>query len=77
MSNKVLYEDTGYSQYTNENIYACICPVCGLHIIEFSDYDIANKGDNLKEDFHNNLVYHGYEGRNQFCNRCGIKLDWS
>lgn len=32
---KVTIEDVGYNQYRNVNLYACICPSCGLHIIEF------------------------------------------
>ena len=27
---KVKYEDVDYDQYNNVNVYACICPSCGL-----------------------------------------------
>ena len=56
---KVLYEDVGYDFHREVNLYACICPSCGLHIIEFSDIDVE------------------YVDMNNYCNRCGQKLDWS
>lgn len=75
---KVIIEDTGYSQYRNVNLYACICPSCGLHIIDFDDLDVSeSKSDNPSEMFRDCLVRHGYEGRNNYCNRCGQKIDWS
>ena len=37
---KVLYEDVGFDCYHDVNLYACICPSCGLHIIDFSDDDV-------------------------------------
>ena len=37
---KIVYEDVGYDQYHDVNVYACICPSCGLHIIRFDDSDI-------------------------------------
>lgn len=75
---KVIYEDIGYNYHHNVNVYACICPSCGLHIIEFDDNDIADcDSDEPKEMFHNCMVYHAYMGLNNFCNRCGQKLDWS
>ncbi|MDY5881947.1 MAG: hypothetical protein SPJ65_01265, partial [Roseburia sp.] len=40
---KVSYEDVGYDQYHDTNLYACICPSCGLHIIDFSDDDVDSK----------------------------------
>ena len=32
---KVLYEDVGFDCHHDVNLYACICPSCGLHIIGF------------------------------------------
>lgn len=75
---KVSIEDVGYDQYRNVNLYACICPSCGLHIIEFDDDDVReSESDNPAEMFRDCLVHHGYEGRNNYCNRCGKKLDWT
>lgn len=74
---KVVYEDIGYDIHKNVNVYACICPSCGLYIIEFDDEDVKNsKSDKPKQMFHDCLIYHGYEGRNNYCDRCGQKLDW-
>lgn len=76
---KVLYEDIGYNQYQNVNMYACICPSCGLHIIEFDDDNIPDDDEpdgNVKRMFHANFVHHDYRGLNNYCNRCGQKLDW-
>lgn len=75
---KVSIEDVGYNQYRNVNLYACICTSCGLHIIEFDDDDVCESdSDNPAEMFRDCLVHHGYEWRNNYCNRCGNKLDWS
>lgn len=79
MQKKVKYEDVGYDQYNNVNVYACICPSCGLEIIRFNDNDISDKcesGD-TEEMFHSSMVHHAYIGLNNYCNRCGQKLDWS
>ena len=75
---KVLYEDVGYGQYHDVNLYACICPSCGLHIIGFSDDDVDSKcnSDNPEDMFHSSMVHHAYIGMNNYCNRCGQKLDW-
>lgn len=75
---KVSYEDVGYDQYHDANLYACICPSCGLHIIDFSDEDVDSKcnSDNPEDMFHSSMVYHAYIGMNNYCNRCGQKLDW-
>ena len=76
---KVKYEDVGYDQYNNVNVYACICPSCGLEIIRFNDNDVSDKcesGD-TEEMFHSSMVHHAYIGLNNYCNRCGQKLDWS
>jgi Fe2+ or Zn2+ uptake regulation protein len=75
---KVKYEDVGYDQYNNVNVYACICPSCGLEIIRFNDNDISDKcesGD-TEEMFHSSMVHHAYIGLNNYCNRCGQKLNW-
>ena len=76
---KVLYEDVGYDFHYDVNLYACICPSCGLHIIEFSDNDVDFEcnSDNPEDMFHSSMVHHAYIGLNNFCNRCGQKLDWS
>lgn len=74
---RVLYRDIGYDNHNNENVYACICPTCDLHIITFTDSDIKCDSDKPKEIFHSGMVHHAYEGRNNYCNRCGQKLDWS
>lgn len=74
---KVLYEDVGYDQYHNVNLYACICPSCGLEIISFDDNDVEDsKSDIPEEMFHDCMVHHAYIGLNNFCNRCGQRLDW-
>lgn len=75
---KVLYEDVGFDCYHDVNLYACICPSCGLHIIDFSDDDVNSKcnSDNPEDMFHSSMVYHAYIGMNNYCNRCGQKLDW-
>ena len=78
MQKKVKYEDVGYDQYNNVNVYACICPSCGLEIIRFNDNDISDKcesGD-TEEMFHSSMVHHAYIGLNNYCNRCGQKLDF-
>ncbi len=75
---KVEYEDIGYDQYKNMNVYACICPSCGLNIIKFDDEDIKkSKSDEPKEMFHDCMVHHAYMGLNNFCHRCGQRLDWT
>ncbi len=75
---KVLFEDIGYDLSRNINVYACICPSCGLHIIEFTDdeVDLYCDTDDPEVMFKSNMVHHGYEGLNSFCNRCGQRLDW-
>lgn len=75
---KVLYEDVGFDCYHDVNLYACICPSCGLYIIDFSDDDVDSKcnSDNPEDMFHSSMVHHAYIGMNNYCNRCGQKLDW-
>lgn len=75
---KVLYEDVGYDFHRDVNLYACICPSCGLHIIEFSDIDVDSEcnSDNPEYIFRSSMVHHAYIGMNNYCNRCGQKLDW-
>lgn len=75
---KVIFEDDGYSYWNNVNVYACICPDCGLHIIEFTDDDVSDtcESDYPEDMFKSSMVHHGYMGLNNFCNRCGRKLDW-
>ena len=78
---KVKFEDVGYDQYHDVNLYACICPSCGLEIIRFNDNDISEDyldsidGD-IEAMFKSSLIQHNYEGLNEYCNRCGQKLDW-
>lgn len=76
---KVRYEDVGYEQYGNVNVYACICPSCDLEIIKFDDNDVSEKceSDDVEKKFHSSMVHHAYVGLNNYCNRCGQKLDWS
>ena len=76
---KVLYEDVGYDCHRDENLYACICPSCGLDIIDFSDSDVGFEcdSDSPEDMFHSSMVHHAYIGMNNYCNRCGQKLDWS
>lgn len=76
---KVRYEDVGYEQYGNVNVYACICPSCDLEIIKFDDNDVSKKceSDDVEKMFHSSMVRHAYIGLNNYCNRCGQKLDWS
>ena len=76
---KVLYEDVGYDCHHDENLYACICPSCELHIIEFSDNDVDFRcdSDSPEDMFHSSMIHHAYIGMNNYCNRCGQKLDWS
>lgn len=75
---KVLFEDVGYEYYQNVNVYACICPDCGLHIFEFTDDDVDDKcdSDNPEVMFKSSMAHHGYMGLDNFCNRCGRRLDW-
>lgn len=75
---KVRYEDVGYEQYGNVNVYACICPSCDLEIIKFNDNDVSEKceSDDVEKMFHSSMVHHAYIGLNNYCNRCGQKLDW-
>lgn len=74
---KVLYEDIGYDSWNNQNMYACICPSCGLRIFEFGDNDITSEenfdGD-IEKMFHSCFVHHNYQGLNNYCNRCGKKI---
>ncbi len=79
MPKKVRYEDVGYEQYDNVNVYACICPSCDLEIIKFDDNDVSKKceSDDVEKMFHSSMVHHAYVGLNNYCNRCGQKLDWS
>lgn len=79
MPMKVRYEDVGYEQYGNVNVYACICPSCDLEIIKFDDNDVSEKceSDDVEKMFHSSMVHHAYIGLNNYCNRCGQKLDWS
>lgn len=76
---KIKYEDVGYDQYNNVNVYACICPSCDLEIIKFDDNDVSDKceSDDVEKMFHSSMVHHAYIGLNNYCNRCGQKLDWS
>lgn len=75
---KVLFEDVGYDVWANVNLYSCVCPDCGLHIIDFTDDDVDPEcnTDDPEVMFKSKMNRHNYEGRNNFCNRCGRKLDW-
>lgn len=74
---KIRYEDIGYDHYKNVNVYGCICPSCGLHIIEFTDDDVSTDSDDIETMFNSSMVHHGYQGLNNFCNRCSQAFDWS
>lgn len=75
---KVKFEDAGYDMHNDVNVYAYVCPDCGLEIIVFTDDDISDDCDSdAPEDmFKSSMVHHGYMGLNNFCNRCGRRLDW-
>lgn len=74
---KVVYEDIGYDQYKDVNVYACICPSCGLYIIKFDDEDVAkSESDEPEKMFHDCMIHHAYAGWNNYCHRCGQKLGW-
>lgn len=74
---KIIYEDIGYDYYKNVNVYGCICPSCGLHIIEFTDDDVSTDSDDIETMFNSSMVHHGHQGLNNFCNRCSQAFDWS
>lgn len=74
---KIRYEDIGYDHYKNVNVYGCICPSCGLHIIEFTDDDVSTDSDDIETMFNSSMVHHGHQGLNNFCNRCSQAFDWS
>lgn len=74
---KIIYEDIGYDHYKNVNVYGCICPSCGLHIIEFTDNDVSTDSDDIETMFNSSMVHHGHQGLNNFCNRCSQAFDWS
>ena len=79
---KVLFEDVGYDINRNVNVFSCVCPDCGLDIITFTDDDIdfdslqKCDSDEPEDMFKSSMVHHGYMGLNNFCNRCGRRLDW-
>lgn len=74
---KVLYEDIGYDQHRNVNLYGCICPSCRLVVVRFDDTDVSEIGcDDAEKMFHESMVHHAYMGLNNYCNRCGQKLKW-
>ncbi len=73
---KVVYEDIGYDMHKNVNVFACICPSCGLHIMRFDDNDIKCFDGDEKEMFLASMPHEVYTELN-FCNRCGQRLDWS
>jgi hypothetical protein len=75
---KVKYKDAGYDPMRDVNIYSCDCPDCGLSIIAFTDDDVSGfcNSDDPEEMFFSSMDPHGYQGLNNFCNRCGRKLRW-
>ena len=75
---KVIFEDVGYDIHNDVNVYACVCPDCGLEIIIFTDDDISDDcdSDEPEDMFKSSMIHHGYMGLNNFCNRCGKRLDW-
>nr|DAN01748.1 MAG TPA: NADH-PPase NADH pyrophosphatase zinc ribbon domain [Caudoviricetes sp.] len=77
MSKSVLVIDTPetcvdcqFCYELDEGVEAC----CSI-----SDDDVDSKcnSDNPEDMFHSNMVHHAYIGMNNYCNRCGQKLDWS
>ena len=75
---EVIFEDVGYDIHNDVNVYACVCPDCGLEIIVFTDDDISDdcESDEPEDMFKSAMIHHGYMGLNNFCNRCGRRLDW-
>ena len=77
---KVKWEELGYDSYANVNVYGAICPSCDLHIFEFDDNDVEVESPDSKEirkGFYNNFTHHAKIGLNNYCSRCGQRLDWS
>ena len=64
---KVLSDEGGSDFPLVVILYACICPACGLLILEFSDYDVDSErnSDNPEYMFHSNMVHHAYIGMNK------------
>lgn len=74
IASPVKFEDVGYDQHNDVNVFAAICPSCGLQIIKYADNE--SPSDEPEEIFKYEMVHHAYEGRNSYCDRCGQKLDW-
>lgn len=75
----VEFECVGYDFRRNENVWAAICPSCGLQLIVWYDSDCNNAddfSDNAEAMWHSEFVHHAYIGLNSYCDRCGQKLDW-
>lgn len=67
--------------YCSDLEYEGLCELADCldyDIIDFSDDDVDSKcsSDNPEDMFHSSMVYHAYIGMNNYCNRCGQKLDW-
>lgn len=76
---RVRYDDSGYDQYHKANLYGAFCPDCRLLLMEFSDNDGDVEGltpERIREAFLKEFRIDAYEGRNQYCERCGRKLKW-
>ncbi len=59
--------------------YMCQCPTCDLEVITFDEKDWhehSREGDTPEEKFKSFMVHHAYMDLNNYCNRCGQKLDW-
>ena len=57
----MLYEDPGFDQYQDANLYGCYCPDCRLLLMEFSDNDVDVEDpsqDKIREALRErNLIY--------------------
>lgn len=76
---QVLYDDSGYDQYHDVNLYGVFCPDCGLLLMEFSGNDVDVKDpepEKIREALLKEVRIDAYEGRSQYCERCGRKLKW-
>ncbi|MCK9470167.1 MAG: hypothetical protein M0Q88_00245 [Bacilli bacterium] len=76
---RVLAEDVGYNQYTDENIYGLKCPSCETELIRAGDNDInvedPNSEDILKA-FNERYDFVSDEFNVNYCPECGRRLDF-
>ena len=76
----VKWEDIGYDNYRDANVYGCICPRCNLILMSATDIDIDVKDPNpkdIRKAFLDVFSPNGNkQGLNNYCNRCGQKLSY-